>query len=1179
MSINLHDLRERAVRALELSGQKSELAPEFEGLLEELRIYQTELEIQNQELQHAQAKLATTLARYRTLYQQMPLPALLINQRGFVVEANLQAQQLFHLPQSGSLIYRAAMKLVAASGREALWRLLNQKRAAGDIVTGIELAVEAGEGRIADLHTIQIEGEGIDEDSTLLIVVDRTAEHKLQNEQQLLHRLALQVPGMLFQLKHEADGATKFTYISPRVTKFFGATAAEVQRDVQLIWQRIDEGERPRISESFAWSARTLSPWHEVFRVQLDGSPPRWLESEATPRAEADGVIYWDGYLRDVTRQREIEDALRESQERLQLIHSGIEDGLWDWDLETNHVFFSPQWKRQLGYQDHELKDHIDTFVSLIHAEDQATVAKAIGDYRASQSERYEVEMRLRHRNGSWRWILSRGIHLLDRNGEPYRMIGSHSDITARKESEMALRLSEQRLNEAQELLHLGSWEIDHSNGQIYWSDQLYRIYEVDPENYPLDMDSVVRGVDAADLPNLLETYQRSLATAETVTLIYRLHLPDGRTKYLRTNYRSEMDVHGNLSRTIGTTQDISKSYLLEQRYNEQQASFATILDNSPVGLCLLRERCFVWLNQRLAEFFGYTVEELLGQSIACLYPTHNDFVRLGDEAYPQLMEGKRYVTEQLLHNRDGRSLWARLSGKIIDPAQPQIGSIWVVEDITVQKMREQALIAAQEGAEAANLAKSRFLATMSHEIRTPMNGILGMAQLLQLAELPQHERLEFAQTILSSGHALLGLLNDILDLSRIEAGKLELDIVTFEPSQLLREVMMLYQAMANNKGITLEIEWLGEERQRYLADLHRLHQMLNNLVGNAVKFTHRGRVRIVARELGEQEGAMIVEFAVIDSGPGIEAERLSLLFKPFSQADTTISRQFGGSGLGLSIVDRLAQLMGGSAGVESQLGVGSTFWIRIPCHPVGANHDPHKVTSGRAASVNELRLPGQLNGRVLVAEDNEINLRVITSLLTRIGLTVDAVTDGADAVAHLQRGDQIDLVLLDIEMPILDGHGAAQQIRTWEEANGLARHPIIALTANAFPADRQASLAAGMDAHINKPIEFLALYELMRQWLPSTANAADRPVLSEEVTLDLAQLLSQVSLLRRYIEGNRFDALTLWHQIEASCRHTPLAAAFEPMAEALTAIDFPQALRHLDELISTQGWELEFDE
>ena len=403
-------------------------------------------------------------------------------------------------------------------------------------------------------------------------------------------------------------------------------------------------------------------------------------------------------------------------------------------------------------------------------------------------------------------------------------------------------------------------------------------------------------------------------------------------------------------------------------------------------------------------------------------------------------------------------------------------------------------LVAATDAALAASRAKSRFLATMSHEIRTPMNGILGMAQLLLMPEVQARDRDAFARTILSSGQTLLTLLNDILDLSKIEAGKFQLERIVFDPEALIQETCNLFAGAAQAKGLQFGGQWLGQVGPRYAADAHRLRQMLSNLVGNAIKFTRAGQVRLEAQELERTDSSSLLEFAVSDTGIGIAADKRDLLFKPFSQTDSSTTREFGGSGLGLSIVSNLAAAMGGEVGVDSEPGLGSRFWFRVRVDQVvGAPSRPDAKRTAVSASGPAAAI--RLSGHVLVAEDNLVNCMVIESLLTQLGLTVALVYDGQQAVSAIEQADvelgsdsyqRPDLILMDLQMPVMDGYSATEKIRQWEAANQRAPLPIIALTANAFEEDRQRCLAVGMNDFLTKPLALEALKTSLARWLPA---------------------------------------------------------------------------------------------
>jgi PAS domain S-box-containing protein len=428
---------------------------------------------------------------------------------------------------------------------------------------------------------------------------------------------------------------------------------------------------------------------------------------------------------------------------------------------------------------------------------------------------------------------------------------------------------------------------------------------------------------------------------------------------------------------------------------------------------------------------------------------------------------------DEVLWRKDGTSFVAEYWSRPLHHNDDVIGAVVTFVDITARKQVEEALRAAKAAAEAASRAKSEFLANMSHEIRTPLNGIIGMTNLLLATEVDDEQR-EFLETVKLSGDALLAVINDVLDFSKIEAGKIHLEERDFNLKQTLQETLKIFALQASEKQLTLVCEMDEEIPAMLRGDSFRLRQILINLLGNAIKFTRAGGVGLNARVDRVDDENIVLHFMVTDTGIGVAANARDAIFDPFTQADSSTTRTFGGTGLGLAISARLVRMMHGRIWVESELGCGSQFHFTVRFE-VTETH-PDVLNTAKPEMSPSIEAVTAL--RILVAEDNAVNRVVARKLLENQGHHVVMATTGKEALAAL-RSENYDVILMDVQMPDMDGFETTRAIRATEKYSG--RHQrIIALTASAMSGDREKCLAAGMDGYLTKPISPQELYQVL---------------------------------------------------------------------------------------------------
>jgi len=543
-------------------------------------------------------------------------------------------------------------------------------------------------------------------------------------------------------------------------------------------------------------------------------------------------------------------------------------------------------------------------------------------------------------------------------------------------------------------------------------------------------------------------------------------------------------DEKDRISHFVAVKNDITDKVRIENQLHDKLAELELIVRHAGAGIAYVKGRIIVGVNEAAAEIFGSSVDELLNQDTRILFPDEASYKKFVQNYYPRLRRGEIVDLEYNTENRAGQTIWVRLIVQAVDrDALEEKGAVWIIQDTTAIYLSQKKLEEARRQAEEASRSKSNFLANMSHEIRTPMNVIIGMTRLVLETPLNAAQK-KYLRRIESASSMLLDILNGILDLSKIEAGQLILEERPCLLDQLLDRVYSSMVGLAQEKDIVLSVHKEGNLPNAFLGDPVRLGQVLINLLGNAIKFTDQGEVRLSVRPDGEEEnGRQRLYFAVRDTGIGIPAEQQHRLFQSFQQADTSISRRFGGSGLGLAISRELVQLMGGDIGFESTEGVGSTFFFTIAVRPCS----PEEVRQGYTEDVVPVEQDRGLS--ILLVEDNEANQELGSIVLKSAGHQVQVAENGLVALQKLA-AHHFDVVLMDVQMPEMDGIVTTRVIRAVEEGQEPpvrldqdlldALHqsladghlPIIAMTAHAMDSDRQRCLDAGMDAYLTKPFQ-----------------------------------------------------------------------------------------------------------
>jgi PAS domain S-box-containing protein len=813
-----------------------------------------------------------------------------------------------------------------------------------------------------------------------------------------------------------------------------------------------------------------------VFEHRMRAKSGSWYwiltRGKAVERTADGSPLRVIGTHTNITERKLAEEELRIQRERLMLAAAASQLGVWEYNLDDHTILCDERCHAIFDIDSAASANDVGLFISRVHPDDIDCIRHEWLDTFATRRKLHHSDFRIVTPSGETRWISSSACFIERNELTPRRFVGIAMDVTQSRLTEEKLQRSLDSLRRAEKLAKIGSWTLDLASGEFSSSDTLYEMNGMDPGGPPLTLGDLRKLLAPESCQAVMEAIAHCAETGEPYG-IGATHLrPDGTSFAVHIRGQANRDSTGRITSLNGTVQDITES-------EEARARLVALADNLPSGAIYRMEHDPA--GNGTMSYMSAGIQRLVGLPAIAIIENLQTFLALiHEDDLPSYLECERQALETRtpfdcqfrIHSCDGEERWmhCRSAPSII---RPDGSSVWdgIMRDITDERLAAEALKEAKEAAERAEQAKGDFLSTMSHEIRTPMNTVIGMTRLTLQTDLAARQR-NYLEKVDASARMLLSIINDVLDFSKIEAGKIDLEDTGFTLESVLESVSAATAMRAEEKGLEMVFAVAPDVPRQLRGDPLRLGQVLNNLVGNAVKFTLQGEV-VVAIGLVAEDGVDRLCFDVRDTGIGLDGDQIARLFSPFCQADATISRHYGGTGLGLAISKQLVEAMGGAIRVESEPGQGSRFHFTLR---VG---HPNKV-SEPGTSLSCMR---ELEGRrALVVDDNDCARHVLLDMLRGFGMEAVAAASGGEGIDAVRtasrRGKAFDVVLVDWRMPGMDGIESVRRIRADESLGHVPTVLMMAASARNDVFERAEQF--GLEGVLCKPVIESALYRLL---------------------------------------------------------------------------------------------------